>query len=151
MKMNALGSEVAAVVGVIDPDAYAASTVVSAFVDMKNFDQVLAIVSAGTLTASSTLDAKLEQATDAAGTGVKDVTGKAITQLTQAGGDSDKQALINLRAEETDIEGGFSFVRLSMTLTAGTGGDAGGLLLGMGASYGPANDFDLASVAEIVN
>lgn len=151
MKMNALGSEAVAVGAVIDPDAYAASTVVSAFVDMGLFDQVLALVAGGDLTASSTLDAKLEQAQDAAGTGVKDITGKAITQLTQAGGDSNKQALINCRAEELDTNGGFSFVRLSMTFTAGTGGDGGGTLLALGAGYGPASDNDAASVAEIVN
>ena len=41
MKQNLLGSEAVAVGAVIDPDAYAASTVVSAFVDMALFDQVL--------------------------------------------------------------------------------------------------------------
>jgi hypothetical protein len=38
----------------------------------------------GVLGASATVDAKLQQATDNSGTGVKDVTGKAITQLVKA-------------------------------------------------------------------
>lgn len=150
MKMNALPSEVAAVVGVIDPDVTAASTVVSAWVDMSKFNQIMAIVLAGTLGVSATLDAKLEQAQDSSGTGAKDVTGKAITQLTQAGTDDDKQAVINLRAEELDIDNGFSFARLSITVAVATS-DAGGLVLGFGASYAPASDNDLASVDEIVN
>lgn len=148
---NVLGSEAAAIVAVVDPDAYAAGTVTSAWVDMGLFDQILAAVAAGDLTAASTLDAKLEQAQDSTGTGAKDIAGKAITQLTQAGGDSNKQALINCRSEELDVNGGFSFARLSVTATGGTGGDAAGMVLGLGPRYGPASKNDLASVAEIVN
>lgn len=147
---NKLGSEAAAVVAVVDPDAYAAGTVTSAWIDMALWDQLQAIIMAGDLTASATLDAKLEQAQDGAGTGAKDVTGKAITQLTQAGGDSNKQAVINLRAQELDINNGFSFVRASVTLTGGTGGDAGAVVLGQGPRYGPASDNDATTVAQIV-
>jgi len=150
MMPNALGSEQAAVVGVIDPDATAASTVTTAWVDMALWEQLLAIVMAGTLGASATLNAKLQQAQDSSGTGAKDIAGKAITALTQAGTDSDKQALINLRAAELDIDGGFSFVQLSLTVAAATS-DAGAVLLGMGPRYGPASDNDAASVDEIVN
>lgn len=150
MKMNALPTEVAAIVGVIDPDANVAGALSSAYVDMSKFNQLMAIVMAGTLGVAATLDAKIEQATDSSGTGVKDVTGKAITQLTQAGTDSDKQAAINLRAEELDIDNGFSFARLTMTTAVATS-DSGAVVIGFGASYGPASDFDLASVDEIVN
>lgn len=150
MKMNSLPSEVAAIMGVIDPDANAAGALSTAWVDMKNFNQLMGIVMAGTLGVSATLDAKIEQATDSSGTGVKDVTGKAITQLTQAGTDSDKQAIINVRAEELDIDNGFSFARLTMTTAVATS-DSGALLLGFGASYAPASDVDLTSVDEIVN
>ena len=55
----------AAVLATIDPDAYGASTVVSDYVDASEFHQILAIVMAGTLGSSATLDAKLVQATSA--------------------------------------------------------------------------------------
>jgi hypothetical protein len=149
MNLHVLASEVAAVVGVIDPDAYAASTVTTGWIAAKDFNQFLAIVKAGDLGASATLDAKLEQATSAAGAGAKDITGKAITQLTQAGTDSNKQALINVKPEELDVNGGFTHFRLSMTIGTATS-DTGGLVLGLNARYGAASDHDAATVDEIV-
>jgi len=106
---------------------------------------------AGTLGSSATLAAKLEQASDSGGTGAKDITGAAITTMTQAGTDqSDTQAVINCRAEQLDLANGFSHVRLSMTVAVATS-DAAGILLGGNARYGPASDNDLASVGEIIN
>lgn len=142
-------SDMAAVVGVIDPDANAAATYTSAWVDMSKYSELLAIVMAGDLGSSATLDAKLEQATDGSGTGAKDITGKEITQLTQAGTDSNKQALINLAADELDVANGFDFARLSMTVATATS-DCGAVVLGFRPRYGQASDNDLASVDEIV-
>ena len=144
--INARPSDVAPLMATIDPDAYAADTYVSDYVDMRNFHAAMAVVMAGTLGASATLDAKLVQATDASGTGAKDISGKAITQLVKAT-DDDKQAVINLRAEELDVDGGFTHVALSMTVGTATS-DAGAVLLGLFARHEPAAD--LASVAEIV-
>lgn len=149
MNPNLPASQVAAVVGVIDPDATSASTVTSGWISAADFHNFLAIVQAGTLGTSATVDAKLEQATDSSGTGAKDVTDKAITQLTQAGTDSDKQALINLKPEELDADNDFSHFRLSVTVATATS-DVGAVVLGIGPVYGPANDHDLASVDEIV-
>ena len=149
MNTNKLPSEVAAIGGVIDPDVTAASTVTSDWMSMAEFESAMAIILAGTLGSSATLDAKLEQASDSGGTGAKDITGKAITALTQAGTDSDKQAIINCRAEELDIANDFNHVRLSMTVAVATS-DIGGILLGFNGRYGPASDNDLASVDEIV-
>lgn len=148
--MNRLPSEKVAIGGVIDPDATAASTVVSDYMSMADFESAMAIVMAGTLGTSATVDAKLVQATDSAGTGSKDITGKAITQLTEAGTDSDKQAIINCRAEELDVANSFTHVALSITVAAATS-DVGGILLGLNARNEPASDNDLASVDEIVN
>lgn len=144
---NIKPNEEAVLMTVIDPDAYAASTVTSAWVHMGTFESIQAIVMAGTLGASATLDAKLEQATDSGGTGAKDITGKAITQLTQAGTDSDKQAIINCYSHELDVENGFDYVRLSMTIGTAAS-DAGGLILGHNARYAPATD--ATTVDEIV-
>jgi len=148
--MGHLMSEEVAVVATVDPDALTAATHTSDWVDMTTFQQVMAIVMAGTLGSSATLDAKLEQATDSSGTGAKDITGKSITQLTQAGTDSDKQAIINCRSDELDVAGDFTHVRLSITVATATS-DGGGIVLGRRARYQPASDSDLASVDEIVS
>lgn len=142
-------SQRAAVVGVIDPDAYAAGTYTTGWVAAADWYSFLAIVTAGDLGASATLDAKMRQATSAAGAGAKDVTGYAITQLTQAGTDSNKQALINIKSEALYINGGFTHVQLSMTIGTAAS-DAGAVLLGFDPRYGPANRVDADSVDEIV-
>ncbi len=150
MNQNTLPSERAALLATIDPDALAAGAHNSDWFDMSKFGTAMALVKVGQLGASATVDAKLEQAQDGSGTGAKDITGKAITQLTQAGGDDDKQAIINLRAEELDVNNGFTHGRLVITVATATS-DADGSVLGFDPSYAPANKFDLASVDEIVN
>lgn len=158
---NTLPSEVAAVVATIDPDAYAHGAQSSDYVDMGLFDQLMAILLLGTFPdTGTTIDFKLQQATTSGGAGVKDITDKAITQIA-AGSPavSDKQAVINLRAEELDLDNGFRYVK-----AVATGADSdspadspvntidyGAVLIGFGARYGPAYDNDLATVAEIVN
>lgn len=147
---NLLPTDKTAVVAAIDPDAYAAGTVTTGWIAMSAWDSIMAIVMAGDLGASATLDAKIEQATDGSGTGAKDVTGKAITQLTQAGTDSNKQAIINLYADELDIANSFTHARLSMTVATATS-DAGAVVLGLVPRYGPASDSDASTVDEIVS
>lgn len=148
MNLNAKPSEICAVAGVIDPDAYAANTYTTGWVAVKNFLALMAIIMVGDLGSSATVDAKLEQATSSGGAGAKDITGKTITQLTQAGTDSDKQAVINLRPEELDVDNGFAYVRLSMTV-ATAASDAGGVLLGFYPSRGPAIDVDATTVDSV--
>lgn len=150
MTPNNRPSERAAVVGCIDPDAYAASTVTTGWVAAKNFAKFLAIIMAGALGSSATIDAKIQQAQDGSGTGAKDLTGAAITQLTQAGTDDDKQALINFSSDDLDINNSFTHVRLSMTVATATS-DAGALLLGFDPRYAPASENDATTVDEIVS
>lgn len=142
-------SEMVAVLGTIDPDANTAGALTSDYGDASKFEQLMAIIFAGTLGTSATLDAKLVQATDSSGTGVKDITGKAITQLTEAGTDSDKQAIIQVRADELDVAGGFKWVAIVHTVATATS-DSGAVLLGLNPTFGPASGYDLASVDEIV-
>jgi len=146
---NKMASEVVAILGTVDPDVTVASTVVSDYVDAADFESIMGIVMVGTLGTSATVDAKLRQATDSSGTGVKDITGAAITQLTEAGTDSDKQAIIELRPDDLDLDGGFQFVSLSITVAVATS-DVAGIVLGVHPRTGPASDNDLASVDEIV-
>ena len=147
---NALASESVAVLATIDPDALTAATHSSDWVAMKDFERALAVVMVGTLGSSATVDAKLQQATDSSGTGAKDVSSKSITQLTDAGTDSDKQALINIRGDELDVANGFDYVRLQMIVATATS-DGSGMVLGINPRYAPASDSDLSTVDEIVS
>lgn len=143
-------SQLTAIVGAIDPDATATGTVETGWISIAKFSSIMALVMVGQMNANSTVDAKLEQATDAIGTNAKDVEGAAITTLTQAGdNDSDKQAILECFGEDLDIKNDFAFVRLSVTV-AGASTDLGATVLGLGPRYGPASSGNLASVAEIV-
>lgn len=100
------------------------------------------------MTGGSTVDAKLQQATDSGGTGAKDVTGKAITQLLAAGGNN-RQAIIEARDTDLDVNNGFAYVRLSITVgTAASLIQA--LLLGTNPIFVPASAFKQAGVAQMV-
>ncbi len=146
---NKMPSELVALVATIDPDATAASTVTSDWADAGDFEAMMAVVYAGTLGTSATVDAKIEQATDSSGTGAKDLASSDITQLTQAGTDSDKQAIIQFRAEDLDVANDFRFCRLSITVGTATS-DVGGSVYGVCPRYAPASDLDLSTVDEIV-
>lgn len=149
MNPNFKATEQVGVVGNIKPDAYAASTVTTGWIDSSKYHTFMAIVQAGDLGVSATLDAKLQQASDGSGTGAKDIAGKAITQLTQAGTDSDKQAIINLRPSDLDLDNNFTHFRLSMTVAVAAS-DAGGIVLGVGPRNGYATANDAATVDEVV-
>lgn len=131
----------------LDPVSQAAATVTTDWVSLADFNAIMAMLMVGALGASATVDAKLQQATDGTGTGAKDVTGKAITQLTQAGTDSNKQVMINCRAEELDVDGGFTHVRLSVTVATAACLIAAGIF-GVDARYAPAAD--VSTVDEVV-
>lgn len=119
MLINARLAELLSALATIDPVAQAAGTITTGWISAANHERFLATVQTGLMGAAGTLDAKLQQATDSAGTGVKDVTGKAIVQVLKAAGDN-KQALINLRAEELDMANSFTFFRLSVTVGTAT-------------------------------
>ena len=152
MTPNLSPSQRNAILGVIDPDANTAggSPYETVFASAAQFGNLMAIIQSGTLGASATLDAKLEQAKDDTGTDVKDIDGKAITQFIKANND-DNQAIINCRSDELDVNNDFTHVRLSLTVGTATS-DISAVLLGLDARYAPADadDKDLASVVEIV-
>jgi hypothetical protein len=139
-------SERAAVVATIDPDVYTAAAYTSDWVPMAEYKSLMAVIMAGTLGASATLDAKLQEATSAAGAGNVDITGKVITQVTQAGTDgSDKQYIIECRDDE--LSAGFTHVALVVTVAVATS-DVGALVLGFDKDS--SERADLASVTEII-
>lgn len=152
---NMLVSEGADIIATIDPDAYSANTYTSDVFDMSKYERVIAIVMAGDLGSSATLDAKLQHGAASNLSDAEDITGKAITQLTQAGTDSDKQAVIELRPDEMKgaalsfKSGTTRYARLSMTVGVAAS-DCGAIVLGFGRRQGVGSDNDLASVDEVV-
>ena len=146
--MSSNPSERVAVLATVDPDANTVGAITSDWADMTKFNSMMAIVQTGVMGASGTLDFKLQQATSSGGAGNKDISGKAITQLVKAT-DDDKQAVINVRADQLDVAGGFKFVAMVHTVGTATG-DSGAVLLGLDPVHSTAADNDLASVAEIV-
>ena len=145
---NAKGSELISVLATIDPASQAAGTVTTGWISAGNHHSLLALVQSGVLGTGATLDAKLQQATDASGTGAKDVTGKAITQIVKATGDS-KQVLINLRPEELDVNNGFSYVRLSVTVAVAASLTSA-QLLGFNPRFAPGDASNQAAVAQVI-
>lgn len=91
-------------------DSLAAGTVDSAWVSMAEYHRGTLVLNVGDMAATATLDISIRQATDATGTGAKAIAGKAITQLTQAGGDGDDLLDIELRSEELDVANNFDFI-----------------------------------------
>ena len=145
---NAKGSELLSILATIDPVSQAAGSVTSGWVSAANFHSFLAVVQTGVMGASATLDAKIQQAQDNSGTGVKDVTGKAITQIVKATGDN-KQAFINLRPEDVDNINGFGFVRVSLTVGVAAS-IVSGQLIGMNPRYATADAYNQAAVVQII-
>lgn len=136
-------TEALAVVACIDPDAYGTGAQTSDWIDMSKFERVAFIVQAGTLGSSATLDFKVQQSKASNGSSPVDISGKAITQLT----DSDKQAVVSVEASE--LSDGYRYIAGLMTVGVASS-DAGVVAVAMNPNYGPVSDYDLASVAELV-
>ena len=146
MNPNVKFQERTAVLATLDPASVAASTVVTAYVSAANFHGIAALIQTGVLGTSATVDAKLRQATDSSGTGAKDV--KAMAQIVKASGDN-KQAIIECRTDDLDVNGGFGFVALSVTVGVAAS-LVGASLLGVNPRFAPASTFNQAAVVQTV-
>lgn len=146
--MRSRPSERVAVVGTIDPDANAAATFGTDIIDMSKFDSVMFVIMAGTLGSSAGVSFLVQEDTDSGMSTPTTITGKSITELTDAGTDSDKQAIVNVRSDE--LSANHRYIRGVMTVSTATS-DSAVIALGLDPRHGPANDFDLASVDEIVS
>ena len=145
---HVLPPQVVGFLGGIAPASISASTVTSGWISTAQYQSFMAIISAGTLGTSATLDAKIQQATDSSGTGAKDVTGLAITQMVKAT-DDNKQAILGFASDSLDIANGFNWFRVSMTIgTAASGACA--TILGMDQRIGSVASTDASSVKEII-
>ena len=145
---NSKASEMLAVLATIDPASQAAGAISTGWVSVANHLGFLAVVQTGVLGTSATVDAKLQQALDNAGTGAKDIAGKALTQIVKATGDN-KQALINVKPEELDTVNGFGFVRV--TVTVGVAASiTSAQLLGVNPRFAPADAANQAAVVQVI-
>lgn len=148
MNANTKISEKIAILATLNPASVAPGTVVTTFVPMALFGSVAALVQLGALGAGATVDAKLRQATDATGTGAKDIPGKAIAQIVKASGDN-TQAIIECRAEDLDTNSGFNFVALSVTV--GTAASlVGASLIGGNGRFYPASSYNQTAVVQVI-
>ena len=146
--LNQKGSESLAILATIDPVSQTAGTVTTGWVDQSVFFALMAVIQTGVLGSSATVDAKLQQATDSSGTGVKDITGKALTQIVKASGDN-KQAIINMKEADLDTENGFRYVRLSLTVGTATS-LVGAMLVGIISRYQATSAYNQAGTVQIV-
>lgn len=146
---NAKGSELLSILATLDPGNQAPGVANTGWVSLSTHHGLLALVQTGALATGATVDAKLQQAQDASGTGAKDVAGKAIAQLTQASNGANRQALINLRPEELDVNNGFAFARLVVTVAAAAA-NTSAQLLGVNPRLASAETANQAAVAQIV-
>jgi hypothetical protein len=147
MQPNEKISETLAVLGVVSPVSQGAGAVSTAWVSAAQYLRLMAFIQTGVMGASATLDAKIQQASDTSGTGVKDVTGKAVVQILKAAGDN-VQALINFRPDDLDQVNGFTCVRLTLTV-ATAASLVSAVLLGV-PRFAPASDFSPAGVVQNV-
>ena len=146
---NAKASEQLSILATLDPGNQAPGVATTGWVPLNIHHGLLALVQTGALATGATVDAKLQQAQDANGTGAKDVAGKSIAQLTQASNGANRQALINLRPEELDVNNGFAFVRLVVTVAAAAA-NTSAQLLGVNPRLASAETANQAAVAQIV-
>ena len=145
---NAKSSELLTILATLDPSSQATGTATTGWISAANHHGLLAILQTGVLGTGATVDAKLQQAQDATGTGAKDISGKAITQIVKASGDN-KQALMNVRAEDLDTVNGFGFVRLSVTVGVAASQTAA-QLLGINGRELPASTVNQSAVVQII-
>lgn len=141
--MSSQPHERAAVVATLDPVNGNNAANSTDAVDMSHFHEAMFVLVLGVIDA--TVDFKLQEAATAGGS-YSDISGKAITQLT--GSDDNKQAVICLKSEE--LSTGMRFVKAVATVGSGSSSLICVVGLGMKPRFGPANDNDLSTVAEIV-
>jgi uncharacterized protein YunC (DUF1805 family) len=101
----------APVIGKIAAASYTTvQTTGNTWIDMGQFEQVRAVINAGTFASNATLDATVQQATASNGTNAKVISGKSITQMTASG-----IAELTIKASDLDINNGFRYVQFSVT------------------------------------
>lgn len=144
---NTLPSERAALIGRVAPISLSATSADTGLVPIKDFHRLLAVVKVGVLQSGGVINAKVQAAVGSGGSPV-DITGAAITALTQAGTDAGKVAEINVNLDKLAGDG-YTHAQLVITNTVAAA-LVDGELWGFDARYAPASDSDNSVVDEIV-
>lgn len=81
----------------IDADAYTAAAYNGAGVDCRGYQYATFIVTVGTMASTSTLNFKVQDSAD--NSTFADISGAAITALTEAGGDGDEVVSVTVKCD----------------------------------------------------
>ena len=136
------------VIGVLQPQVITAGAtgVLTAAIDMKDWERVICIAQSGVLGTSGTLDVSAVASDASAGTYAA-LTGKAATQLVKATGDA---KIVVVEVGQDDVAA-VSKRYVKFKMASGTADSTSGcVVLGVPASYGPGSGNDLAAVAQIL-
>lgn len=149
MSYNQAVTERLSILSVIDPQSIGTDGANGDVIDMHYHRRVVFVLAIGAMTTNSTVDLGIYGDTASGGSYATLITGKSITQLEETGTDDNKQALIEVTAEEVAAQG-LRYLRPAVTVAAAA---SLGCLIALGdfARYSGGADYDLASVAEIVN
>lgn len=106
----------------VKPQTLGAGVYGTIWLGLGAYDKVMFIIQGGVANdAAATLDALVNQATDNAGAGSKPIAGKAITQVVAGAGFATLNQLfyIHVDIEELDVDNGFAFAQLYLTVSTG--------------------------------
>lgn len=135
-----------ALIATIDPiDANNADSSTD-IIDMSKFSEVAFVIALGVINASATFDFAVyeDEASNMAGEAA--MSGKSITQLTGAGSDGAKQAIVSVKAEE--LSAGCRYIRGTMANSAHS--QLACVLAFARRKYESQTEDDLSTVDEIV-
>jgi hypothetical protein len=113
-------SELMCPLAVLYPDDRGPGAHTTDWVNLGSYHRAFLVLEVGDMGALATVDCYLQEATDTTGTGAQNIAGKAITQLTQAGGDASSLVGIELRTEEMDVNNDYDCVRAYITTAVNT-------------------------------
>ncbi len=142
--MSSQPSEKAGIVGKIDPKDVNGLTPDTGEIDMSRFEEVAFILQVGVVNSSGSIDFKIEESdVSGFGSGVSDIPDKSISTI--GGTDDNKVVIVNLKAEEVSKR----YVRGLLTSSAHSN-FASCVALGLKPRFGPAGDYNIPEVKEVV-
>lgn len=136
-----------ALISWLDSDSYAAGTYdLAAYVNCELYAEIVVCINVGDMAQGATMDADFEVASDAAGTGAANI--KSMTQLTQAGGDSNAKVCVVCSAIELEeaLSGG-GFFNVEVTI-ANDAVEFGLMVYGRKARYEPVGETNWTEVLD---
>lgn len=128
----------------INPASYN-SVQETARVAVKNYHRFVVLMGVGVLGSSATLDLEIDEYKAASGGVAHKITGKEITQLTQAGADANKIVAIELATEEMTAD--YNYITAKATPAVSTA-ILWVLVLGFVGRYEPVGDDEFDEVVD---